>query len=112
MAFFWPAGNVIADIVRARVEGGAGRIKRTVEDADLIVLDDIATRDPTTAQLDALYSLLLWRAYKPFIITGNLTPQQLSATMDDRIASRSCAGVVIECTGPDIRLSGALVIRA
>jgi DNA replication protein DnaC len=112
LCFYWPAAKVVGDLVMARVDGTAGRIKRTIEDADLIVLDDIATREPTTAQLDALYSVLLWRENKPLVITCNYSPARLSEVMDQRIASRACRGVVIECTGKDRRLSSAMVLRA
>ena len=89
-----------------------GPIKNTVRDADLIVLDDIATREPTAAQLDALLAILNWRGKKPLIATGNAAPAELANFIhDDRVVSRLCAGVIIEVAGHDRRLAGALNFR-
>jgi DNA replication protein DnaC len=109
---FWPAHQVVNDLVAARVTGGEGKLKRTVIDYSLIVIDDIGTRNPTTAQLDAIYSLLDWRTGQPLIVTGNLNPVQLSQILDDRITSRLCAGVTIECAGKDRRMATALNLKA
>lgn len=112
LCFLWPASTLLADLARARADGTHGLIRNSVTDAGLIVIDDIATREPTAAQLDAMLLVLTWRGNKPLIITGNLNPSQLSATTDRRVASRVCGGVVIECGGADMRLAEALVLKA
>lgn len=112
-AFFVDCGTICRDLVRYRVEGRENAIKNTVCEKDLIVLDDIATREPTAPQLDALLTLLNWRGRKPLIATGNAAPSELAEFIhDDRVVSRLCSGAIIEVTGKDRRLQGALNIKA
>jgi DNA replication protein DnaC len=87
-------------------------ILRTVEEAALVVLDDIATREPTWAQREALLAILDARAGRPMVLTGNLSIEQLAEVVDDRAASRICAGTIIEVTGKDRRLAAATLVRA
>lgn len=111
-ALFWDCGRVCRDLVAARVEGREGPLKNTLRDADLIVLDDIATREPTGPQLDALLAILNWRGAKPLITTGNAAPEELANILhDDRVVSRLCAGVIIEVAGKDRRLQGTLNLK-
>ncbi len=84
-------------------------IRKTLEDADLIVLDDVAARSPTNPQLDALRMILEWRRGKPLLITSNLGPDALDTVLDDRCASRICAGWCHEFKDADRRLLGAII---
>lgn len=95
-----------------RAKGRLGAVKNSLEQCSLIVLDDVGARDMTGPQLDALLFLLNMRKSKPMIITGNLSPEKLEATMDDRIVSRVCSGVLIEVVGEDQRIQKAIVMKA
>lgn len=110
-AIFLYAPQFIPDFVHARVEHRAGGMLNSLRDASLVFLDDVATREMTVPQTEALLLTLEKREGKPLIMTGNLSPQKLGECLDDRIASRICAGVVIEINGPDRRLEKTVVIK-
>ena len=111
--YFWDCGKACRDLVCARANYEEWQMRRKIQGAGLIVLDDVATREPTGAQLDALLSIINWRSGSPLIVTGNASPAQLAEFIhDDRVVSRLCAGVIIEVTGKDKRLQSALPIKA
>lgn len=109
---WFDAGTIIRALTAARADGGGGRITNTVQDAGLIVVDDLGTRDPTGPQLDALKALIDARGSRPMIVTGNLSPEEMAVKLDERIASRLCAGIVIEVKGEDKRMTGARTFEA
>ena len=109
---WWDAAKILPDIVSMRVENRLGPVKNTLRDASLICLDDVGIKELTPAQLEALLIILNERLNKPLMMTGNLPPERLSEVMDDRAASRICAGCVIEVTGEDRRLSAASIFKA
>ena len=72
----------------------------------LVVLDDLATRVLTDAQLDALLQIINVRDGKPLVVTCNLKLEEVrDALKDARIPSRLSAGYVVEVTGNDRRLA-------
>ena len=110
--FFWDCGKACRSLVCARANYEEWQEKRKIQCASIIVLDDVATREPTGPQLDALLSIINWRAGSPLIATGNASPAELADYVhDDRVVSRLCAGVIIEVTGRDKRLQTALNIK-
>lgn len=111
--YWWDCGEITRRLAMMRKEGDGDEIlKRSVNDCDLIVIDDIGTRAPTDPQLDALRDIIAWRRDKPLIVTGNLKPSDLRQVVDDRVASRLCEGVLIEVVGTDKRLERAKLIKA
>lgn len=80
---------------------------RRIESVDLVVIDEIGTRDATAHRYDSLLRLLDARKGKPLILTGNLDPvTALAAVYDERIQSRIAAGVLVNFKGRDQRLDG------
>lgn len=75
-----------------------------------LVLDDMGVERPTETVLEALYTVVDdWyrRARPQIIITSNLSLEELSKRLDDRIASRIAGHCrVIEFSGQDHRLPG------
>ncbi len=104
-AAFWMTHKVLYDFVMDRHT--AHSILNSVRAADLLILDDIAVREPSGAQLDALLQILNARDGKPLIVTGNLAPRELNAVLDERCGSRICGGSVFEVLGDDRRLKQA-----
>lgn len=78
--------------------------------APCLVLDDIGVERPTETVLEALYTVIddWYRRERPqIIITSNLSLEELSKRLDDRIASRIAKLCrVIEFAGADRRLPG------
>lgn len=108
---FWDCGSVVRDFVRRRVDSTEGIIIRTIKECELLVLDDIATRECTDAQMDAILSIVNARAKKPMIITGNQSPKELAEVLkDDRIPSRIC-GTLFHLLGKDQRLQQARLFQ-
>ena len=100
------------ELARLRADGKLSAVKNSLEACPLVILDDIATRDLTGPQMDAMLYLLNIRCKRPLIVTCNFSPAALSSIMDDRIVSRVSAGVVIEVTGEDRRVSQSVEIKA
>jgi DNA replication protein DnaC len=92
---------------------GASRFRKQWRNAPLVVLDDLATRTLTDAQLDALLQIINIRDCKPLVVTCNLSLSEVQAVLKDaRIPSRLSAGYVIEVTGDDRRLDSRERITA
>lgn len=106
--------EAIRMLLHVRFENKEARWIEAYRNAPLVVIDDLATRDLTGAQHDALLSLFNYREGKPLIVSGNFTPKELTehqnasengrTTPDARISSRLSAGMVVMVTGHDHRL--------
>ena len=73
---------------------------------DLLVIDDLGAEFSTTFSQSVLYNILNERitAGLPVILSSNLTLEQISATYNERIASRILCGCTsFVFTGEDIR---------
>lgn len=72
----------------------------------ILILDDIGRRSDTEAATarELLSRLLDAREGMPSLLISNLAPSQLETVYDDRVASRMCAGTVVECVGQDRRI--------
>ncbi len=78
------------------------------KDCELLVLDDVGTRAPTSAFLDFFYLLLDKRCSNKncgTILTTNLENQELQQTYGSRILSRIGSGITIKFMGDDRRQS-------
>lgn len=117
---WWRAADLCTDIAAIRMGGSLTRsrgdlvwqetersIWNKLDAARFAVIDDLGTRDPSGASYDVLLSATDYRARKPTIWTGNLSPVDLAKLYDARLVSRICCGVVIEIRGPDRRLATA-----
>lgn len=118
-AQFWAAPGLFAAIARCRtadsgtieVRGADGewspwtevRILRAIEQCDLLVLDDLGTRELTEMQTEVLLEVLNRRMRRPTIVTTNLTRTAIETTLGARVASRLLAGKQWWFRGPDQR---------
>ena len=83
-------------------------IWKTISDFQLVIIDEIATRNPSDFQYETFLRIIEEREYKPLVIIGNFTPKELSKIYDDRISSRVVSGTVYQMVGEDRRMaSGA-----
>lgn len=81
-------------------------IKENVLDCDLVIWDDIGTKNSTSFESENLLSIIDSRiiAGKSNIFTSNLTDNELHDSLGDRLASRICnLGINIELHGGDKR---------
>lgn len=87
-----------------------GQLLEELMGAPALVLDDMGVERPTETVLEGLYTIVdHWYANKRphLIITSNLSLDELSKRLDDRIASRLAGHCrVLELTGQDRRLPG------
>lgn len=79
---------------------------RQLENASLVVCDEIGTREATAHRYDALLRLLDCRVGKPLILTSNLDEVALERAYDERILSRIVAGIMVNVKGRDRRMDG------
>lgn len=81
-------------------------IKANVYDCDLVIWDDIGTKNSTVYEGEHLLSIIESRisSGKTNIFTSNLNDKELHEALGDRLASRICnAGINIEFHGGDKR---------
>lgn len=81
-------------------------IKQNVLDCDLVIWDDIGTKNSTTFEAENLLSMIDGRIIhnKANIFTSNLNDDELHAALGDRLASRICnLGYNITLHGGDKR---------
>jgi DNA replication protein DnaC len=80
---------------------------RAVEQADLVVLDELCGRSKETElEYQAVKRLAGLRDLKPAIYVSNLPPEALRDTYDERIYSRLACGTVFKLDGKDRRFKG------
>lgn len=85
---------------------GTVSVREKLESDRLLLLDDVgAMRDPTGFANGELLALVLYRYDRelPTIITTNAESLRAFAEIDERIASRLSAGLVVTITGDDYR---------
>lgn len=107
---FRPVPMLIKDLRQAVGRFKDGAMIDELTAAPALVLDDIGVESPSGKVLEAMYMLIDdWYAKQrpQLIITSNLSLDELSGHLDDRIASRIAKLCrVIEITGSDRRLPG------
>ncbi len=74
----------------------------------VVIIDDLGAAKLTEFYHQALLWIINYRESEglAMIITTNKTLEEISETIDDRIASRMAGGVVLELTGEDRRIAG------
>ena len=75
--------------------------------AGLLVIDDVGAEKVSDWSRQMFYLIIdrRYRSLKPTIITSNLSLQQISEIIDERISSRICEmGIATELTGKDRRV--------
>lgn len=80
--------------------------EETILDCDLLILDDLGAEFTTQFTISALYNIVNSRELegKPTVISTNLTPENLTNTYGERIASRILSNyVMLYFDGSDIR---------
>lgn len=100
-------GNVADLLDRARPDGDL--TVPAIAEADLLLLDDLGAFKATEWTAEALYRIVdrRWSDMLPTIVTTNMPPDQLSAWVGDRLASRLAATLtVVPMTGKDLRRAG------
>lgn len=80
-------------------------IMRWVENASLLVLDDVGLRPLSEAQSEALLRIVNLRHGKPLIVTTNCTSQELPKMVGERINSRLRSGAAFRIDSPDRRIA-------
>lgn len=85
------------------VDRSETEIMRWVEQASLLVLDDVGKRQLTEPQADALLRVVNLRLGKPLIVTTNCTAIDLPQFVGERINSRLRSGTGFRLEGTDRR---------
>ena len=90
-------------------------IKRDMDNARLLVLDDLGLRGATEAFRSELYEIIDTRAtwHLSTLITSNMGLDGISTVLDERISSRiSAMGTAVQFTGKDHRMGtkGGVVV--
>lgn len=81
---------------------------RRYAELDLVVIDELGTRDRVTDfQRETAQRSLDERIGRPTAVVSNLSLGELAGLYDDRIASRLAAGTLLRFEGPDRRLDAA-----
>lgn len=80
--------------------------EQSVLDCDLLIIDDLGAEFVTQFTVTALYNIVNCRGLenRPTVISTNLTPDSISKTYNDRIASRILSNYeLLKFDGSDIR---------
>ncbi len=82
-------------------------IWRNIENAPLVILDEIGCREKVSdAHYEVIKELLDVRHFKPLVCISNLSFKEIGSVYDGRIVSRLGNGTVVEMVGSDRRLIG------
>ena len=88
-------------------------IKRKLNSADYVFLDDVGVTEPTEAKRGAFEEIINIRQGKPTIYSSNKTARELADIFDMRVVSRLFSGVFINVeSGVDRRIHGKQVRKA
>ncbi len=100
------AQNLFNKLEKEKFGRSDGNTEETIFDCDLLIIDDLGAEFTTQFTVSALYNIINSRELegKPTIISTNLTPEQLTSTYSERIASRILSNfVMLYFDGSDIR---------
>lgn len=100
------AQNLFNKLEKEKFGRSDGNTEETILDCDLLIIDDLGAEFTTQFTVSALYNIINSRELegKPTIISTNLTPEQLTSTYSERIASRILSNfVMLYFDGSDIR---------
>ena len=96
---------VMLTMTGREVERSEYEIMRWVEQAPILVVDDVGVRGLSEPQMDVLLRVVDMRYSKPTIFTTNCDAATLRHMVGDRVASRMTAGAKIWIDGVDRRQS-------
>lgn len=106
--------TALFDALRPDRENDAKALTRTLQQADLLYVDDLAAArvSPTGWTQERLYEIFDERYInrRPVLITCDVLPHEISHIVGDRVASRlgeMCRGGVLLLKGADLRKGGA-----
>lgn len=100
------AQNLFNKLEKEKFGRSDSNTEETILDCDLLIIDDLGAEFTTQFTVSALYNIINSRELegKPTIISTNLTPEQLTSTYSERIASRILSNfVMLYFDGSDIR---------
>ena len=100
------AQNLFNKLEKEKFGRSDGNTEETILDCDLLIIDDLGAEFTTQFTVSTLYNIINSRELegKPTIISTNLTPEQLTSTYSERIASRILSNfVMLYFDGSDIR---------
>lgn len=100
------AQNLFNKLEKEKFGRSEGNTEEAILDCDLLIIDDLGAEFTTQFTVSALYNIINSRELegKPTIISTNLTPEQLTSTYSERIASRILSNfVMLYFDGSDIR---------
>lgn len=92
----WPVWPELAETPGQTVELREGQMWQHIEQATVLVLDDVGTRELKDAQADAFLEILNKRMNRPTIITTNCDRAKLRQAVGERSLSRILAGSVVK----------------
>lgn len=101
----WRVWPDLADSPGQSVDLPESMMLSHVENAAIVVLDDVGTRKLTEPQADLLLQILNARMNRPTIITTNCDRATLTANVGDRNASRLVCGSIVKFPTVDRRQS-------
>lgn len=79
-------------------------LRGLIDDASLVALDELATRDKVSDwHYDCVKELIDRRHGKPLVVLSNLDVRGVASVYDDRIADRLAAGTVVALRGASRR---------
>lgn len=100
------AQNLFNKLEKEKFGRSDSNTEESVLNCDLLIIDDLGAEFSTQFTVSALYNIINSRQLenKPVIISTNLTPEELSNTYNDRIASRILSNyTLLFFDGNDVR---------
>ena len=103
--FYGSADNILKQMEKERFGRSNGDIEEEIENADLIIIDDLGTEFKTAFSETAVYQLInnAMLNSKPMIISSNLSIKELEERYGQRVVSRLNSFEVVNFIGTDIR---------
>ena len=103
--FYGSADNIIKQMEKERFGRSNTDIEEEIENADLLIIDDLGTEFKTAFSETAVYQLINNAILngKPMIISSNLSISELEERYGQRVVSRLNSFEVINFIGTDIR---------
>ncbi|MBE6748985.1 MAG: ATP-binding protein [Ruminococcaceae bacterium] len=103
--FYGSADNIIKQMEKERFGRSNGDIEEEIENADLLIIDDLGTEFKTAFSETAVYQLINNAILngKPMIISSNLSIDELEERYGQRVVSRLNSFEVVNFIGTDIR---------
>ena len=103
--FYGSADNIIKQMEKERFGRSNGDIEEEIENADLLIIDDLGTEFKTAFSETAVYQIINNAILngKPMIISSNLSITELEERYGQRVVSRLNSFEVVNFIGTDIR---------